>query len=440
MSYTLKARVEFETSVDLAAPLACGDAPRWQRKQIAAAAAAAASSSCSVPSTPARAGLLDAARTPCAGGGTPSKTPRAGDRFIPARESMNLEVSRMIAAGDENAKAAGADEDDNGGDKAFRARLASVLLPGAEASAEAPHRVLAFRSKAPAPAEEHVNSLSVLYTAAAAVGCARGAAVTARYVPSAPERILDAPGLVDDYYLNLLDWSASNVLAVALEKTVYCWNGANGSTSALCTLPDESDQVTSVAWASEGSAYLALGTSSADVQLWDAGAGKQVRRLRSHAGRVGSLAWHGHVLSSGSRDGYIHNYDVRVRNAHVATLAGHTGEVCGLKYNAEGLLASGGNDNKLCIWDLGASAAGAAGDITRDVAPVFTLTEHVAAVKALAWCPWQRNTVASGGGSADRCIKFWNAGTGACMSSIDTGSQVCANTVAECCLIISESI
>lgn len=37
-----------------------------------------------------------------------------------------------------------------------------------------------------------------------------------RQIPTAPERILDAPELVDDYYLNLLDWSSTNVVAVAL--------------------------------------------------------------------------------------------------------------------------------------------------------------------------------------------------------------------------------
>lgn len=49
-----------------------------------------------------------------------------------------------------------------------------------------------------------------------------------------------------------------------------------------------------------------------------------------------------------------------------------------------------------------------------------------AAVKAVAWCPFQSNLVATGGGTADRCIKFWNTHTGACLSTIDTGSQVCA--------------
>lgn len=41
-------------------------------------------------------------------------------------------------------------------------------------------------------------------------------------------------------------------------------------------------------------------------------------------------------------------------------------------------------------------------------------------------CPWQPNILASGGGTADRCIKFWNVSNGACLNSVDSKSQVCA--------------
>ncbi|EMS56808.1 Anaphase-promoting complex subunit cdc20 [Triticum urartu] len=36
------------------------------------------------------------------------------------------------------------------------------------------------------------------------------------------------------------------------------------------------------------------------------------------------------------------------------------------------------------------------------------------------------NLLAAGGGGSDRCIKFWNTHTGACLNSVDTGSQVCS--------------
>jgi len=51
---------------------------------------------------------------------------------------------------------------------------------------------------------------------------------------------------------------------------------------------------------------------------------------------------------------------------------------------------------------------------------------HQAAVKALAWCPWQPNILASGGGTADRCIRLWNGSNGTLLNTIDTKSQVCS--------------
>lgn len=42
-----------------------------------------------------------------------------------------------------------------------------------------------------------------------------------RKISKNPQKILDAPGLQDDYYLNLMDWSSQNMLAIGLENTVY---------------------------------------------------------------------------------------------------------------------------------------------------------------------------------------------------------------------------
>lgn len=45
-----------------------------------------------------------------------------------------------------------------------------------------------------------------------------------RRVSKLPFKVLDAPMLQDDFYLNLLDWSSSNVLAVGLMNSVYIWS------------------------------------------------------------------------------------------------------------------------------------------------------------------------------------------------------------------------
>ena len=39
-------------------------------------------------------------------------------------------------------------------------------------------------------------------------------------------------------------------------------------------------------------------------------------------------------------------------------------------------------------------------------------------------CDWQSNLLASGGGSADGHIRFWNVNTGSCLNRLQTGSQV----------------
>ncbi|KAL1545266.1 cell division cycle 20.2, cofactor of APC complex-like [Salvia divinorum] len=133
------------------------------------------------------------------------------------------------------------------------------------------------------------------------------------------------------------------------------------------------------------------------------------------------MDWNNHILTTGGMDGQIFNKDVRVRSHIVETYTRHDQEDCGLKWLASGQqLASGGNDNVLQIWDRSMAASNA------PTQWLHRLEEHTAAVKALAWCPFQSNLLASGGGAGDKCIKFWNTHTSACVNSVVTGSQVCA--------------
>jgi len=39
--------------------------------------------------------------------------------------------------------------------------------------------------------------------------------------------VLDAPLLQDDFYLNLVDWSSTNTLAVGLNGAVYIWSASS---------------------------------------------------------------------------------------------------------------------------------------------------------------------------------------------------------------------
>lgn len=93
----------------------------------------------------------------------------------------------------------------------------------------------------------------------------------------------------------------------------------------------------------------------------------------------------------------------------------HTAEVCGIEYRSDGSqLATGGNDNLVCIWDARSTSN----------APLYSKSSHKAAVKALSWCPYQSSLLATGGGSTDKTINFWNTTTGARVNTIETGSQI----------------
>ena len=84
-------------------------------------------------------------------------------------------------------------------------------------------------------------------------------------------------------------------------------------------------------------------------------------------------------------------------------IVGHTQEVCGLKWNDEGgTLASGGNENLICLWDASMSRRRTNNDTDynnnnqrgnhsnvnlSNIGPRLALTQHKAAANALAWCP-----------------------------------------------------
>ena len=236
-----------------------------------------------------------------------------------------------------------------------------------------------------------------------------------RRISKVPFKVLDAPALQDDFYLNLVSWSSQNILAVGLGSCVYLWSACTSKVTKLCDLEATEDAVTSVAWAQRGT-HLAVGTNRGEVQLWDTIQSKKVRSMAGHSSRVGALAWTGPVLASGSRDRLIYLRDVRVQASYTDVLSNHKQEVCGLKWSFDepAFLASGGNDNHLHVIDS-----------RHPCSPVHKFTDHTAAVKAITWSPHQHGLLASGGGTADRCIRFWNTLSGVGLNKIDTGSQVC---------------
>ena len=212
----------------------------------------------------------------------------------------------------------------------------------------------------------------------------------------------------------MLDWSTSNLVCVALDQEVYLWNAVSGSVHEFAEAKD--CHVSSTRFSEDGR-LLAVGLSNGIVEVWDVQQQRCLENMNGSSSRIASLAWNDHIVTTGSQDGQIQHHDIRIPQHHVSTLAIHTGEVCALKWSGDRRrLASGSNDNWVNIWE------GVSGHASRTT-PLYAL-KHQAAVKGMAWCPWQNNLLATGSGTSDRKIRFWDINTGECVNSIDTKSQV----------------
>ncbi|KAF0389153.1 WD40 repeat-like protein [Gigaspora margarita] len=218
--------------------------------------------------------------------------------------------------------------------------------------------------------------------------------------------------LKDDFYLNVVDWSTSNILSLGLESCAYLWNTGTSKMAKLCDLGLISS-VSSVKWHPQGS-QLAIGTAEGKLQIWDTQKLMKIRDCTSHSSRVGTLSWNGNLLTTGSADRCIFHRDPRSPYDNIRILTDHKSEICGLKWNNEGdQLASGGNANELFIWE------------GLNLSPIRKLDGHKAAVRALSWSPHSRNLLVSGGGHLDRQIRFWNTLDSRCLASYNVKSQVC---------------
>ncbi|CAD6969665.1 hypothetical protein A4X06_0g8341 [Tilletia controversa] len=250
-----------------------------------------------------------------------------------------------------------------------------------------------------------------------------------RRIVSTPEKILDAPGMLSDYYRNLLHWSSRNMLAIALGPAVWVWNAETGDVDMLCNLEEHEERlgggsdISSLQWDETGS-ILAVGGERGHIQLWDIETGMRQRTLKPSAANADEFgdgvganvaAWAiDGTLNVGFESGLIREYDVRQRDAITRNRPkAHSSQVCGLEWRADGqLLASGGNDNVVKVWDR------------RSAGFMFRKDNHNSAVKALAWCPWNNSVLASGGGNQDRCIHFWNVTQSSRTHTIHTEGQV----------------
>ncbi len=226
-----------------------------------------------------------------------------------------------------------------------------------------------------------------------------------RYIDTAPYKILDAPGLIDDFYLNTLDWK-NNIISISLNNTLYNYNVETKDVNEIY-LCDENTYISGILSLGD---FIYIGESNGNIIKYDLNH-ESYNIFKYHDTRVCCLAMNKNgILSTGSKTGKIINIDERVGVASI--FVGHSEEICSLKWNGDNL-ASGSNDNTVRIWKMGSPLS-------------FNLEGHKSAIKAMDWCPWKMNFLCTGGGTKDKTIKFWDTVQGKCVKTTNMNSQVCS--------------
>ncbi|KAL4398985.1 WD repeat-containing protein Slp1 [Malassezia pachydermatis] len=351
-----------------------------------------------------------------------------GDRYIPNRELLRSGHSAPFledGAGEALSRPSSRASSPSEAGDLDTAPTASALEGACHV--ELGQRILSF-SAAP-PTASHAKDVRARYAPKSKSTLPSSLlAAGRRRIPTAPERVLDAPAIVPDFYVNLLHWSSQNVIAIALQSAVHTWNSETGEANFLLDLEEEGERVgggpgsliTSLRWDAHGT-ILAVSTDRGYTQIWDAERGVRLRTLRpsveggADAAALNAAAWAvDGTLSVGYASGLLREHDVRQRASETRSIEhAHAAQVCGLAWREDSaLLASGGNDNVVKVWDRRTNVA------------KMRKENHRAAVKALAWSPHNSSLLATGGGSADRCIHFWNTTQNTRVQTIQTAAQV----------------
>ena len=173
---------------------------------------------------------------------------------------------------------------------------------------------------------------------------------------------------------------------------------------------------------------IAIGRTDGKIVLWDIATHKKLTTLRGHIDLPLQLSdkdrstsfelrlkkqilalvfsYNGTLLASGGTDNTVRLWDLTNEGKSVV-LKKHSGWTNALAFSPDGkLLASGSTDKTVQLWD------------TTTGKPLTTFTGHINGITALAFSP-DGTTLVSG--SADGTIRFWDTTTGAALADRITG-------------------
>ncbi|KAI0946306.1 hypothetical protein AcV7_010318 [Taiwanofungus camphoratus] len=209
-----------------------------------------------------------------------------------------------------------------------------------------------------------------------------------------------------------VSWSVQNLVVFSRGNRVHYKNlSASDDVGQLCKLRESHGDLRLIqCGGKEQPNAVALCTTKGLIQVWDLSVKKMTTSWSTKT--ITSMQWNGPVLTVGGQRGTIRHFDTRIKETskmkeQTKKVTRHQAKICSLTWNVEGkFLASGDESGLVYVWDARQNAPLDVGDLIQRRRKM----QHVGAVHALAWCPWQPKLLASGDSAPDGSgtIRTWN--------------------------------
>ena len=237
------------------------------------------------------------------------------------------------------------------------------------------------------------------------------------------EETIPLLGVSNDFYSHMVDSISSDLITFGLFNQIVLYSLKKACFIRLLH-PDSENLLGNVSSISVNPCkpdIISIGNNKGLINLMDLNKAVIFKIIKKHVLRVGSLKFHptkSYLLASGSKECLVSIHDIRLNSNRSPVISfNHKGEICGLSWQSSGYcLASGGNDNVIKIWDL-----------RKQNKSMMKIKQHTAAIRALEFCPFNDNLLASGGGSGDSSIRITSLRDhGKNSMVIRTQSQICS--------------
>eukprot|EP01122_Echinamoeba_exundans_P016140 TRINITY_DN808_c0_g1_i1.p1 TRINITY_DN808_c0_g1~~TRINITY_DN808_c0_g1_i1.p1 ORF type:complete len:1561 (+),score=259.18 TRINITY_DN808_c0_g1_i1:149-4831(+) len=178
--------------------------------------------------------------------------------------------------------------------------------------------------------------------------------------------------------------SGGFIASASDDTKIKIWSATTGE--EIRTLTGHKNSVTCMEYSPDGE-YIATGSYDRSIKVWSANTGDEVVTLKGHKGFIAAVAWSpdGRTLASCGQDRTVRLWKPFSSDASyssddgsnncVRVFQAHERPVRAVAWSKSGnLIASGGEDNDIFVWDA-----------TNESTPVVKLVGHAKAVNSLAF-------------------------------------------------------